>query len=77
MHYFFLSFYFLIKNILFQTETFIGYKSVQRFMYFSDALGVLAELFSATSAPYECTAPSRLQQFDVLESTESRTSLRA
>lgn len=40
-------------------------------------LGVLAELFSATPAPYECTTPSRLQQFDVLESTESGTSLRA
>lgn len=49
----------------------------QRFMYFSDALGVLAELFSAAPAPYECTTPSRLQQFDVLESTESGTSLRA
>lgn len=46
-------------------------------MCFSDALGVLAELFSAASAPDERTTSSRLQQLNVLESTESGTSLRA
>lgn len=39
-------------------------------------LGVLAELFPTTPAPDERAASTRLQQSDVLESTEPGTSLR-